>query len=123
MLDALSSAALDRAVTLSADVEIQLKGGGGRAPVLALLAKARAAAVTAIVKLAEVDPEDPKAVRALQNDIKCFDRIVEWLREIVADGFDADEELAAREREQLADAVLGSADDEPEEVYEEAPAP
>lgn len=121
MPDALSRAALDHAANLSVDIELQLKGGGGKAPVLALLGKAQQAAAEAIVKMAEVDAEDPAAIRALQNDIKCFDRIVEWLSEIVADGFEAADILDAAAREHYADAILTEGDDE-SEPDEEAPA-
>jgi hypothetical protein len=114
-LDALMRAACQRAVVLSADIECQFTEQSGRAPVLALLALAQKRAASAIVGLAVVDPEDPKGIRALQNDIVCFDRIVEWLKEIVRDGFDAGALLDQDDRQDLADAI-GLTPDEAEDA-------
>lgn len=103
--DAAWRAAAQRAVSLSADVEVQLSQTTGGAPLVALLVKARNAAADSIVCLAEADSEDPALIRALQNDVKCFKHIVEWLREIVADGFEAEDELSEDERDDLAEAL------------------
>jgi hypothetical protein len=106
MTDALSRAALHRAVSLSAEIEVQLLAMEGSRPVVALLSKAQDAAAEAITALADVDAEDPKAIRKLQNDITCYDRILEWLKEIVAEGVDAGALLDDDSREDIA-AVLG----------------
>lgn len=103
--DALHRAALSRAVLLSADVEAQLRSKRGGQPVVALLDKARSHAAAAIVKLAEVDPEDAAAVRAQQNEVVCFQLIVTWLQEIVAAGFDASDEIDMAGREEAADLL------------------
>jgi hypothetical protein len=106
MTDALSRAALHRAVSLSAEIEVQLYAKEGSRPIVALLSKAQDAAAEAIVALADVDAEDPTAIRKLQNDIVCYDRILEWLKEIVAEGVDAGALLDDESREDIA-AVLG----------------
>jgi hypothetical protein len=106
MTDALSRAALHRAVSLSAEIEVQLYAKEGSRPIVALLSKAQDAAAEAIVALADVDAEDPTAIRKLQNDIVCYDRILEWLKEIVAEGVDAGALLDDDSREDIA-AVLG----------------
>jgi hypothetical protein len=115
MTDALSRAALSRAVTLSAAVEIQLMSTEGCQPLVALLSKAQDAAAHAITALADVNAEDPQAIRALQNDVRCFDRIVEWLTQIVAEGFDAGDVMDNADRLDLIE-TLGIETDEGHDV-------
>lgn len=112
--DAVTTAALQRAIFLSADIEMQLASKAGGQPVVAILHRAREAAAAAIVALAETDPEQPSAIRTLQNDVRCFDRIVGWLREIVADGFQASDQVDLATREELAGAIGLTDDDLPE---------
>lgn len=108
-------AALQYAVSLSADIELQLSKATGGGPVLELLAKARACAATAIVALAAADPETPKEIRRLQNEVTCFNRIVEWIGDIVKEGLDAGHALDDDEREDLAEA-FGLSDDDADEM-------
>jgi hypothetical protein len=110
MTDPLNRAALTRMVALSAEIQVQLEQTQGGAPVLALLAKARNHAANALVAMAEVDPEEPKLIRALQNELNCFALIVQWMKEIVAEGLDAGDTLDVTEREDLAE-TLGLADE------------
>lgn len=109
--DPAERAAAQLAVQLSADIELQLTHVAGGAPVLALLGKARQLATNAIVALAEVDPDNAKAIRDLQNEIVIFKLIVAWLKEIVAAGFDAGDALDEDERDDLAEAIGLSPDD------------
>lgn len=108
--DPLHRAAHLHAIQLSAEVEVQLNHMKDGSPLLALLAKGRQRAAAAIMGLADADPEEPKVIRALQNEIKCFDLIVEWLTAVVTDGKDADRELSEEDRE-LAEDITDAADD------------
>ena len=110
MKDPTEESALKHAVSLSADIELQLRDVQGSPPLLALLNRANRASAAAIVRLADVNPEDPAAIRSLQNDIRAFDLIVAWLREIVRDGFEAGDFLDMQRREDMAD-VVGLTDD------------
>jgi len=105
MRDPTEQGALQHAVSLSAGIELQLRHGQGNAPLLALLDRANRASAAAIVRLADVNPEDPAAIRSLQNDIKAFALIVAWLAELVRDGFEAGDFLDLQRREDLADLV------------------
>lgn len=113
--DPLDRAAMQRAVELSADIEVQFTDKTGKNPVMALLGLAQKRAAEAIVAIASVDPENPKVIRGFQNEITCFALIVSWLREIVKDGFEASSLLDEQDRADLADAI-GLTEDEAEQL-------
>lgn len=117
-LTATQRAALERAVILSAEVEIQLTSRDKTGPLLALLALARQHAAEALADLANMDLGDRSAADK-QMDVRCFQRIVEWLREIVADGFEAELELSDAERYEINDEILGASEDAIDEEAEE----
>ncbi len=48
-------------------------------------------------RLTEVDPEDAKAVRAVQNDFHLAKRIDRWLAQAIAAGYQAEAQLRATE--------------------------
>jgi hypothetical protein len=120
MPDMLSHAAIARAINLSAQIAVQLDANAGASPLTALLAKAQRHAAEAMVAMATVDPEDPKAVRRLQNDLKCFDLILEWMEEIVRAGVELGDELDQASRRDIAE-TLGISDDEADEVHDGLP--
>lgn len=117
-LTATQRAALERAVIMSAEVEIQLTSRDKTGPLLALLALARQHAAEALADLANMDLGDRVAANK-QMDVRCFQRIVEWLRDIVADGFDAELELSDAERYEINDEILGTSEDAIDEEAEE----
>lgn len=51
-----------------------------------LVRKAQEQSQSAIDKLKAVDPEDAKAVRALQNQISVADSIAGWLGDVIHEG-------------------------------------
>jgi len=51
-----------------------------------LVSKAREQSRSAIDQLKTVDPEDAKAVRALQNKVMVADSIAGWLGDVVHEG-------------------------------------
>lgn len=117
-LTATQRAALERAVIMSAEVEVQLTSRDKTGPLLALLSLARQHAAEALADLANMDLGD-RAAANKQVDVRCFQRIVEWLREIVADGFDAELELSDAERYEINDEILGTSEDAIDEEAEE----
>jgi hypothetical protein len=58
-----------------------------------LVRKAQDEASKALEALAEVDPEDAKAIRALQNKVQVSDSIIGWLGEAVRMGIQATDQL------------------------------
>lgn len=56
--------------------------------------EARAAALE---ELAEADPEDSRAVRRLQNVVYCMDALAFWLKDAVAEGAAAKDQLTRGE--------------------------
>ncbi len=115
MNEALTRAAMKSRVFLSAQVEDQLTNMGAKAsPLLRLLAIARERAADNIALLAYADASQSEQVRSLQVDIRCFDRIVEWLKQIVAEGVDADHQLDAIDRDDMLEVILGAAAEDAE---------
>lgn len=101
----LAEAAVSRAETILRDFEVTGKG----TPLHWLLAKSKARAADALVALIDVDPEDARAVRNLQNDVTRFRDLVNFLRETIAEAEDANHALNAEDRDmilgQLAEAA------------------
>jgi len=62
---------------------------------LYLMQKADDYAQEAIDSLTRADPEDPKAIRTLQNRILVADLIANWLQEAIAMGEQAESHLEA----------------------------
>jgi len=58
-----------------------------------LLRKAQDEASEALEALADVDPEDAKAIRTAQNKVKRADSIIGWLAEAIRTGIQATEQL------------------------------
>jgi len=98
--------AMHKLVRASASLEIQFDKDATTAPILLVLKKARDAAVEAMDALVFVDPQEAATVRQLQMEIRRYDDLVAWCREIVIEGKEADAHLAEIEREELASVVL-----------------
>lgn len=110
MRPALELIALRQLIDISAQVEVQLTTPPGPKekdlPILAILAKAREEASDAIVSLCEVDPENAKLIRTLQNTVARFKDLVTWLRAMVIEGHEADLEMSEIHRDELQELVL-----------------
>lgn len=98
MLTAAERLILDRMVHLSADLELQFEKTAGLAPMRAILAKAREQAVLATTSLLAVDPTKADQVREYQYEIRRYDDLVAWIREIIVEGKEADRRLNEDER-------------------------
>ena len=112
MKDPTEYRAYKRAVSLSANIEVQLRHAEDGAPLLEFLDRANRCHAAAVVALAAVNPEEPAAIRDLQADIKAFELIVMWMREIVAKGKEAGAILDAQARDEMADFAGLNEDDE-----------
>lgn len=120
MTDAGEILAQRRAIELSAKVVTILTTKGEDA-LVTVLAKAQKRATAAYVGLSMVDPEDPKAIRRLQNEIAIYTDLIEHVRQIVIDGAEADEEFS-NAREEFADLVISDEDAEALGITKRAPA-
>jgi hypothetical protein len=112
--DPLSILAMQRIVAQSADIEAQLSVLHGCRPVLTVLIMARDRAAAALGSLATVDPEDPKQIRFLQNEVGRFADLVEFFGVIVQSGFDFDQEISSAEREEMIDMLSRSTEGQEE---------
>lgn len=102
MSEAVRRIARARLIEASADLELQLEKGAGTKPVLILLAKARADAVTAINALVGIDPKDADRIRELQNIVCRYESLVHFTQEIIIEGKAADREIVEEERDEIA---------------------
>jgi hypothetical protein len=99
--------AMQRMIEASASLEVQFDRDASRRPVLFLLKKAREAAVAAFDALVySCDPADAATVRQLQHEIRRYDDLVDWCREIISEGKEADRQLTEIERAEFVRAVL-----------------
>ena len=101
--DPVTSLALERAALISADIEEQLtaRSEHGMRPLIAVLAKARHEAASAIAALIDTPSSDAVAIARLQNEVRRCADLVRFLREIVNEGLDERYEVADAERDEL----------------------
>lgn len=97
-----------RAIRDSADIEAQLSVMQGTRPVLSILVKARDKAAQALTALAFIDVNRTHEIETLQNEVRRYDDLVRWFAEIVAEGFEADAEITAQDREEMIDLLSQS---------------
>lgn len=118
--------AMRKLIEASAAIEVQFDKDAARRPVLFLLKKAREAATAAFdVLVYSADPTDTATVRQLQHEIRRYDDLVAWCREVISEGKEADQLVSEMERAEFASAVLNpeNADDlraagvTPEDTY------
>ena len=105
-IDALSKLALARTQAAASDIEAQLSIKNGQRPVVMMLQYAKIEAASALGALVSADPEDPKLIRKLQNEVARFDDLCRWLREVVIAGKEAEEELTDADRNEMIE-ILG----------------
>jgi hypothetical protein len=99
--------ALNRAVQISAELEVQLDQNAKMRPMIAVLDLAREQAVIAMRGLVYVDPNDAAKVREFQFEIRRYDDLVEWLRKLIVDGKEADRRIDELDRIEF-DEILNS---------------
>lgn len=118
-MELLNKMAMQKAIAVSAEIEVQLEAERGCNPLVTVLQRARADAAEALWCLAAVDSENAKEIRALQNRVVRFTDLVGWLTAIVQEGFEADSVLSAEDREDFAEALAGGRVDQEEAVNPE----
>lgn len=87
-----NDAALLRQVGLGFDIEAFLSGPVGRY----LTERAESEINEAVAELCNADPEDPKAIRTIQNRIHRAESFQQWLAEGVQAGMQAEDQLQAQ---------------------------
>jgi hypothetical protein len=97
--------ALLRASALSIQIEAELTSRKSEA-LLVFLHDAKEQAAKALVALAEVDADDPAAIRKLQNEVRRFDDMVGWMKQRLLEGPEAERELNELQRQEARGLVL-----------------
>ena len=105
MSEATERLALEHAIRISAQLEVQLTKKDAFRPVLAILHKARGLAQGAISELARVDPENPRLIRDLQNEIAVYQQMVNFVRELIAAGIEADQQISETDEYEIQEVT------------------
>lgn len=105
-MDSAYKLALQRDLTLSAHVEVELTSKLKSEPLLVVINHAKEQAATALVALATVDPENPAEIRRLQNEVRRFDDLVSWLRELLIAGPEAERQLSDMQMQEARGLVI-----------------
>lgn len=100
--EAIEALALERAMLLSIHLEDQLDTSNQTRPMIAVLALARDQAALAMKGLIYEDPTHTDKIREFQFEIRRYDDLVAWMREIIIAGKEADRKLSSDEREEFA---------------------
>ena len=93
------------AVEASHQLERELRQHKGASIALIMLVKARAECADALAALSIADPEKPDVIRSLQNEVRRFDDLVRWCREVVADGKSAEVDLEQEDADEMREIV------------------
>ncbi|HWW46315.1 MAG TPA: hypothetical protein VNZ94_00550 [Xanthobacteraceae bacterium] len=101
--------ALD-ALRLSIDVEAQITSKAKSEPLLIVLHKFKENAAAAMTGLIDVDPEDPKKIRQLQNEVTRFLDVATWLNDMLMAGPEAEHTINEAQRREAESYVVDDAD-------------
>jgi hypothetical protein len=92
------------AIDAARDLFDQVRSSGA---ITVILLSARDEAVGAMHDLVDADPEDAKAVRALQWKVKRYDDLCGWIRSIIERGREATEDLTEEQAADLEKLIRG----------------
>ena len=107
-MDAGEKVALQALVRLSVDTELQfIRHTKAPGPLMQLAVLSRMDAVNAMYGLAQVDADNPGAVRVLQARVQQFLDLIGRIKDIIAAGEQAEQELMPEEMEEVRNAILG----------------
>ena len=110
-MDQIRQQALAIAVERSHQLERELRQHKRASIALIMLVKARRECAEALEALAFFDLEKREEARALQNEVRRFDDLVRWCREIIAEGEQAEADLEREDQEEIQDLVNNEEDD------------
>lgn len=75
-----------------------------------LFTKAKESAIKARNALVAADPDNPKEIRQLQNDVKRYEEMADWIRTAIVDGETAFQQLEAHRGEVPAGGASDAGD-------------
>jgi hypothetical protein len=103
--DAIERLALERAVTISAELEVQLDRNAKMRPMVAVLSLAKEQAAIAMRGLVFEDPTHADKIREFQNEVRRYDDLVVWLHKLIVDGKEADRRIDELDRQEFDDLL------------------
>jgi hypothetical protein len=103
--DPVALLALQQAVVLSAEAEVELTARAGSRPLLSVLIAARKEAAEAIGALVYASPSDPETIRDLQSRARRFADMVRFTQQIIAKGVEADHLITEHEAMEMQQLV------------------
>lgn len=97
-----------RIIKASADLEVSLatKQGGGIA--IEILHRLRVRAAESLAAMAIWEPTKIEGLIQLQNEVKRYDEWLGWIRDIIAEGKQYDQQLTAEDREETLELLSQS---------------
>lgn len=99
--------------------EVMPEGKAGAPGIsLVVLTRARNAAAEALMNLARVSPDDPKSIRALQNEVQRYFDLITWTQEAIDEGQHASEMFDRDDMEAVRADIEGWRTDEYEDADE-----
>lgn len=114
--DQINRLAKMRIITASRELDAQLSKKRGCSPVLEILRRLRSRAAESLEALAFINAYDSEKIKLLQNEVKRYDEWVEWLRDIVSEGLEYDQQITDSEREELLDVLVQSPEGQQEAI-------
>lgn len=96
---------VERAAENTEALENEFRGGKAWRPVLTIMKHLRDQAAAALNGLATANPEDPKQIRHLQNQVQLFSDFVAVARQVYDAGIEAASLLDEADRQELGDLI------------------
>ena len=94
-----------RMMELSAEA-VALLTSPGDDLLIELLTRARLRAQDALIGLQTVDPEQPAAIRTLQNEVRIYLDLLEHLKAVIVEGFEKEREFHESTRDEAREFAL-----------------
>lgn len=117
--DPIVTLAQQRIISLSAELEADLRFLKGGNIAIEILRRLRLSAADAMAKLAFINlhtPEGQTSAKALQNDVQCYDEFFKHTRDLLQEGHQLDAEMKDDERALLLEVLLETPDGRREAV-------
>jgi hypothetical protein len=116
MSNPLETLAVAQMFAISMELETQLAATRGYRPVLAMLQLAKNEAAASLVALVNIAPTEAERIRDQQYEVKRFEKLCGWIKDVIEQGREADALLSEKEREELLDLLVETEEGEDDAV-------
>jgi hypothetical protein len=116
MTEPLEAIAVAQMFAISMELETQLAATNGLRPVMAMLQLAKIEAAAALVALVNIPPTEGERIREKQYEVRRFEQLCDWIKQVIQKGLEADKLLTEKEREELLDILVETEEGEEDAV-------